>query len=330
MTALPGRLLEGIKQNYETLLYLGVVVLLTLALFKPQIQLRQNVHNYLLLADVTQSMNTEDEKIGTEVVSRMAFTSHLMTKIVETSPCGTHVSLGIFAAETAAMLFMPLEVCANYDEITDTIKRLDWRMAWQGNSRISYGIKSAERLFDSIGTPAQMLFFTDGDEMPVVTPVNKLSLDSVRIGRNVTLVGIGGQIPSPIPLFNAKNEWLGFWPADVIAVDVGAAGLAFSDAGKDDPDPHVAFTEFERYLSTQGAEYLQGLAGEVNGRYLNGEDNAEFYQAIQSLAPAGRLVTGYSIRWIYLSLAGLLVLLTLLPNALYKFRSHLRAGRRKT
>src|SRR5690606_18725869 len=114
---------------------------------------------------------------------------------VESSPCGTYIGLGVFAAENVAMLFMPMEVCANYDEITDTIKRLEWRMGWRGNSRISFGIKAAERVFDSIGTPAQLLFFTDGDEAPKVNAINKLNLESVRIGKNVTLVGVGGHEP---------------------------------------------------------------------------------------------------------------------------------------
>lgn len=322
MKFLIDRPLALLRQNYETVLYLGVAALLLLALVKPEIQLRQEVHNYLLVADVSQSMNTEDVKIGKEMVSRLAYTRHLMTKVVETSPCGTFISLGVFAAENIAMLFMPLEVCANYDEIVDTIKRLEWRMAWRGNSRISHGIKSAERAFDTIGTPAQMLFFTDGDEAPKVNVINKLNLDDVRIGGNVTLVGIGGYEPVPIPRYNAQNKWIGYWPADSNATD--AANVSYNNASEDDPDPYVAYAEYDRYLSQQDVEYLRELAGEVGARYIDGLDNAAFFKSIQQLPPVARLVTGYSLRWLYLGLAGVLVLCTFLPNARQLWRQRKR------
>ncbi|HEY0267686.1 MAG TPA: VWA domain-containing protein, partial [Methyloradius sp.] len=58
------KILAFLQDNYEATLYLGAVLLLLLAIFKPQIQLRQEVHNYLLLADVSQSMNAEDVQIN--------------------------------------------------------------------------------------------------------------------------------------------------------------------------------------------------------------------------------------------------------------------------
>ena len=76
-------ILTLLKSNYETLLYVAAIVLLALALIKPEIQMKQAVHNYLLVADVTQSMNAEDEKLKNQPVSRLAYTRHLMKKIVE-------------------------------------------------------------------------------------------------------------------------------------------------------------------------------------------------------------------------------------------------------
>jgi mxaL protein len=225
------KLITFLKENHETAIYAAAALLLLLAIVKPQIQLKQEVHNYLLLADVSQSMNAEDVKLGGKNVSRMAYTRHLMKKVVETSPCGTYFSVGVFAAENVGLLFMPLEVCANYDVITDTIDHLEWRMAWAGNSRLSFGIKAAASVFDSLNTPAQMLFFTDGDEAPKVNAINKLDLSSVRIGKNVVFVGVGGHQPVPIPRFNAANKWVGFWPSD--AKENGAIGASYSDTSQD-------------------------------------------------------------------------------------------------
>jgi len=305
-----------IKENYETTLMVAALLLLLLALIKPQIQLKQQVHNYLLLADVTQSMNAEDVMINKQKVSRLAYTRYLMKNVVETSPCGTYISVGVFAAENVALLFTPLEVCANYDVITDSIDHLEWRMGWRGNSRLSFGVKAATSVFDYLNVPAQMLFFTDGDEAPKVNAVNKLDLSDVQIGKNIILVGIGGHQPVPVPRYNSSNKWVGFFSSDTKENSAGATGVTYSDTSIDEPDPVVAFAEFDRYLSQLDSDYLKSLAAEVKGSYIEGQDTPEFYQHIQEQRPPASFVTSYSVRWIYLSLALLFCLLVYMPDLL--------------
>ena len=320
------KLAAFLKANHESLLYGGAALLLVLALVKPQVPLKQDVHNYLLIADVSQSMNAEDVKLDGQNVSRMAYTRHLMKRVVETSPCGTYISVGVFAAENVALLFMPLEVCANYDEITESIEHLEWRMAWSGNSRLSFGVKAAASVFDALNAPAKMLFFTDGDEAPKVNAINKLDLSGVGIGQNVLFVGVGGHSPVAIPRYNTANKWVGYWSSD--AKEHGAVGASYSDTSQDEPDPEVAYAEFDRYLSQLDDAYLQSLAQEIKGGYIEGRDTPAFYEHVQSQKPAASFVTDYSLRWLYLSLAGVLVLLTFLPD----FRAGWREwrARRKT
>ena len=202
------KILTFLKDHYETVLLIFASLFLLLALIKPQIQLKQEVHNYLLVADVSQSMNAEDMKVNNQPVSRLVYTQHMMKQVVKTSPCGTYVSVGIFAAENVALLVMPLEVCKNFDIINDTIDHLEWRMAWSGNSRMTFGVKAAEATFEYLNIPAQMLFFTDGDESPKASGINKLDISNVRIGKNVIFVGIGGVEPAPIKRFNANNKFV--------------------------------------------------------------------------------------------------------------------------
>jgi len=301
------RLIHALKANYATVLYVLALALMLLALFKPQIQLKQDVHNYLLIADVSQSMNAEDAMLAGKPVSRMVYTRHLMKRIVETSPCGTYFSVGVFAAENVGLLFMPLEVCANYDIITDTINHLDWRMAWRGNSRLSFGVKSGETVLDSLNAPAQLVFFTDGDEAPKVNAINKLDLGAMD-GSHWLFVGVGGHEPVPIPRFNSENKWVGFWPSDAKEFSAGAVGVTYNDTSKDEPDPIVAYAEFDRYLSQLEDGYLKELAGEIKAKYIEGKDEAGFYDYIQQQKPAAVFVTDYNIRWLYLGLALLLIL----------------------
>lgn len=309
------KVLVLVKDNYETVLIVLASLCLVMALVKPQIQLNQAVQNYLLVADVSQSMNAEDMKVNNQPVSRLVYTQHLMKEVVKKSQCGTYISLGAFAAENVALLLMPLEVCKNIDIINDTINHLEWRMAWSGNSRLTFGIKGAEATFDYLNIPAQMLFFTDGDEAPKANGINKLDISDVRIGKNVIFVGVGGHEPVPIKRFNANNKFVGYWGTDAAAESSGG-GIMYNDASKDDPDPPVAYAEFDRYLSSLDTEHLKNLSAEIKGQYIEGNDKPEFYQFVQSQAPAAKFVTDYSVRWIFLVLAGLLLMSTYIPDFL--------------
>ena len=302
-----------VRDHYESMLYLLVVALLLLAIFKPEIQLRQKVHNYLLLADVSQSMNAEDVTLNGKPVSRMVYMRQLMRKLVEHSPCGTYFSLGVFAAEDVALLISPLETCANYDIIVDAIEHLEWRMSWRGNSRISFGVKGAAKVFDSLNTPARLLFFTDGDEAPKVNAINKLNLDDIQIGENVVFVGVGGNEDIAIPRYNSNNQWVGYWSSDTKENSAGAVGVTYNDTSKDDPDPEVASAEYDRYLSRLDEDYLKELAVEISGQYVRGEDKPDFYAFVQKQKPVASFVTAYSLRWVYLVLALLLIIASYVP-----------------
>lgn len=317
------KILTFLKDHYETVLLIFASLFLLLALIKPQIQLKQEVHNYLLVADVSQSMNAEDMKVNNQPVSRLVYTQHMMKQVVKTSPCGTYVSVGIFAAENVALLVMPLEVCKNFDIINDTIDHLEWRMAWSGNSRMTFGVKAAEATFEYLNIPAQMLFFTDGDESPKANGINKLDISNVRIGKNVIFVGIGGVEPAPIKRFNANNKFVGYWGTDAAAESAGG-GIMYNDASKDDPDPPVAYAEFDRYLSKLDAEHLKDMTAEIKGQYVEGADKPEFYSFVQSQTPAAKFVTDYSVRWIFLLMAAFLVLATYIPDLVSgRFDKHL-------
>lgn len=96
----------------------------------------------------------------------------------------------------------------------------------------------------------------------------------------------------------------------------GAVGDTYSDTSKDEPDPIVAYAEFDRYLSQLDSEYLKQLAAEIKGGYIEGQDTEEFYTSIQSQKPSASFVTAYSLRWLYLSLAILMLLLIYAPEIL--------------
>jgi mxaL protein len=113
---------------------------------------------------------------------------------------------------------------------------------------------------------------------------------------------------------------VGFWSSDAKEIGAGATGVTYNDTSKDEPDPPVAYAEFDRYLSQLEDEYLRGLAKEVKGQYVEGTDTPAFYAFVGGQPPAATFVASYPVAWLYLSLAGLLVLLTYLPDVLFRRR----------
>mgnify|MGYP005640999887 CR=1 FL=1 len=79
-------------------------------------------------------------------------------------------------------------------------------MAWKGNSRITFGIKSAAKMQDSLNFPSKILFFTDGDEAPKVNAINRVNLDNFNLGGEIIFVGVGGDKQVPVPRYNSRNK----------------------------------------------------------------------------------------------------------------------------
>ena len=105
-------------------------ILLVLALVNPSIPVNQSLYNYILIADISQSMNTVDMKINQKTVSRLDYTKHIMSRLVEDFPCGTKVSIGMFAGVSISATYSPMEVCENFSNSNTTISKLDWRVTW--------------------------------------------------------------------------------------------------------------------------------------------------------------------------------------------------------
>ena len=172
------KLLYLIRQKKEFLVLLFSIILCLIAMNNPVIEIKRTISSYMLLVDVSQSMNAKDTTYNDKNISRIDYTKLLIKKIIDSSKCGSYFSVNIFAADNVAAIIGPVEKCKNYDELIDTIEKLEWRMAWKGNSRITFGVKSAAKMQDSLNFPSKILFFTDGDEAPKVNAINRVNLDS--------------------------------------------------------------------------------------------------------------------------------------------------------
>ena len=87
--------IKHFKKRSDLFLLLSLLCLI-LALINPSIATNQSRYNYLLIADISQSMNTEDMKINQKTVSRLDYIKHIMRRMIDDLPCGSKVGIGMF------------------------------------------------------------------------------------------------------------------------------------------------------------------------------------------------------------------------------------------
>lgn len=306
------KIISYLRHRRDTTLLLGALVLLIAAVFQPSVPVKRDIYSYILVADISQSMNVEDGELGGKPVSRMAYMQDMMHRVVRSMPCGTNVSIGLFAGVSVAALYTPIEVCANYAAIHDTIDHLDWRTGWSGNSRIRESMLTLARVIRSFPEPAQVVYFTDGEEAPKLHAFNTRELNDFQGGDGWLFVGIGSDKGTPIPKLDENNQLIGYWSGESFAMQPGIAQISESNIGV--RDDNVASAEGDRYLSKLDEDYLKSLAKEIRGDYVRGDSLQSVLAAMSRQKPARRDTADFNIGWLLATVAGLLFLGAYMPR----------------
>ena len=295
---------DKLKKHFEKksdFFLLVSFILLLLALINPSIPINQSLYRYILIADISQSMNTEDMKINQKTVSRLDYTKHIMSRLVEDFPCGTKVSIGMFAGVSVSATYSPIEVCENFSNINTTISKLDWRATWSGNTRIRESMINLARLIRSFPESAQVIFFTDGEEAPKLHVFNTRDLEQFQGGNDWLFVGIGSDEGAPIPKYDNKNQLIGYWSNDSFALQPGIAQISESNIGV--RDNKIASGVTDRYMSKLDSEYLEKLAKEIGGFYVDGQSYRAVKKEMKKQPPAWKAPDQYYLQPILCFLA---------------------------
>jgi mxaL protein len=232
-------------------------LLLLVAIGIPPFNISRTTYDYLVVFDITQSMNVEDYDINGVPTSRLTFARAAVRRTLHELPCGSRVGWGVFAEYRTLVLLAPIEVCSNYNDLLASLDRIDGRMRWGNASEISKGLFWAMRGARDVGSHPRVLFLTDGQEAPPVDGEGLAMFDDLKRGDiGGWLIGVGGYTPRPIPRTDADGRPIGFWHADeVVQRDVQTAG-------------HAAVATHE-HLSEVREPYLRNLAREVGFEYLH-------------------------------------------------------------
>jgi mxaL protein len=259
----------------QWLLLAGCIALAATFLY-PQLMVPQSRYRLLFVLDVSQSMNATDVVLRGEPASRLAFARQMLRQALRELPCGSQAGLGLFTEYRTFLLLEPVEVCANYSDLTATLDRLDHRMAWAGGSEISKGIFFALRIAEGLEPPAALVFVTDGHEAPPLHPTLRPRYDGKPGEVRGVLVGVGGDTLVPIPKSGVDGKPLGYWAADeVLQTDVYSRGRGGSVAGETMVTQDS--TERDTPQTLTGSEHLSSLK-EAHLKLLADELDLAFYR----------------------------------------------------
>jgi mxaL protein len=267
-----------------------IAVCLVAAILEPGVMLRRPTFDYVITLDVTQSMNTTDTVLDGRHLSRIAYAKRLLRGLLRRLPCGSRVGWAIFTEYRVFLLFTPVEVCANYDALEETLSRINNDMAWAGGSQIARGLFAGIAMASEVPGRPDFVLITDGQEAPPVNPGFRPEFSGTPGAVAGMILGVGADRLSRIPMIGRDGRFLGYWQANQVPqTDAYSAGRATSEpkdllynrAGQPIRPIPPSGTE---QLSSLKAAYLRSLAGETGLQYrrLDGPDT--LYSALTQRA----------------------------------------------
>ena len=283
------------------------IVFLILGLINPKLNIERDIHNYIFVVDISQSMLTKDMSIEGQKVSRLDYSKNLLQGIMDQLPCKTNVSIGMFAGVSVAATYTPINICDNYSAINSTIQHLDWRSVWSGNSRIREGLSNLARLIRSFPQSARVVFLTDGEEAPRLHTFNTRDLSQFQGETDWLMVGIGSEEGSAIPKYDSENQLIGFWSIDSFALQPGIAQISESNIGA--RNDSIAFSESDRYISKLNEKYLIEITSMIKGQYVKGDSVNSVVSKMNMIPPSWRDKSELPLRNLFVTLSLIFFLL---------------------
>ena len=300
------------------------IFFLILGLINPKVSIERDIHNYIFVVDISQSMLTKDMSIEGQKVSRLDYSKKLLQGIMDQLPCKTNVSIGMFAGVSVAATYTPINICDNYSAINSTIQHLDWRSVWSGNSRIREGLSNLARLIRSFPQSARVVFLTDGEEAPRLHTFNTRDLSQFQGETDWLMVGIGSEEGSAIPKYDSENQLIGFWSIDSFALQPGIAQISESNIGA--RNDSIAFSESDRYISKLNEKYLIEITSMIKGQYVKGDSVNSIVSKMNMIPPSWRDKSELPLRNLFVTLS--LIFFLLRFNKLLSTISFLRKNKK--
>jgi mxaL protein len=281
------------------------LLLLLVALVMPPVDLARDTYDYILVFDISQSMNVEDYELDGAPVSRLAFAHEAARRAVRDLPCGSRIGWAAFTGYRTLPLLAPVEVCAYYNDLLSSLAQIDARMRWSNASEITKGVYWSVLAAQEINLPSDahpdVVFLSDGQEAPLLDPaypprvLDDLQKNSIR----GWLIGVGSDAPSPIPRIDEEGHRQGYWRADEV-IQPSAFGNTSA--------PPI------EHLSALREPHLRALADQLGFNYARLAGPASLSETLRDRRFARRRPTPTDLFWLPASLAVLLLAMRFRPG----------------
>jgi len=300
MTLIPS--LRGLFRKDIGLIATALILLLVAVLI-PRIQLPRSTFDYIIVFDISQSMNVEDYELNGMPISRLDYARAAARRAVRDLPCGSRVGWGIFTEYRTLLLLEPVEVCANYSDLVASLENVDGRMRWGNSSEVAKGVYWAIRAAKETGGIPNILFVTDGQEAPPLDPAYPPQMfDDIKPGEvKGWLVGAGGDTPRRIPKTDEEGKLIGYWQAFEVLQRFGEGA------------PGTAAAQPREHLSSLREGHLKTLAKQVGLDYVRLQSPDALARAMRDGRFAQRAKAPTEVFWVPAAVALLLLLIQLRP-----------------
>lgn len=309
------------------LVLLAVAAMLLVATFlAPQTHIVRVGYDLLMIVDITGSMNVRDYRASDRPISRLDAVKAGLREMISNLPCRSRVALGVFSERRPFLLFEPIDACADFPPLDGAIQALDWRMAWEGDSRISAGLFRAIDMARELKT--DLLFFTDGHEAPPLPASGAPAFEGKPDVRGL-IVGTGGYELSPIPKFDDRGREIGFIGVDDVPHE-SRFGLPPKGAeqregfnARNAPFGAVAAVGAE-HLSSVKEDYLRGLADKTGLAYAHLGNVGDLLEAYRAAATVHARRAALDLRPIFGVAAAICLFAAFAATPAFEFLARLR------
>jgi mxaL protein len=310
------RWLQSISANFRGINHWYVFAILALVpvFFSPTLAMQNKVQDTLFVIDISESMNVPDVETSIGRIARLELAKRATKEAMASLNCGSKVSLGLFAGEQVVVLFEPLEVCRHYSSIEQVVSNISTHMRWIGDSIIENGLINA--INESITRQLNLVFITDGDEMPHKSSPRVTQLEKLRGKVNGGNFLVGQPVPAPVPKVDGVGEVVGYWAQEDAAKEGYHPNLIalVNNLAPGESAPENSLIEVQEHMSAARPEYLKILSTGAGLHYqeLKSPNGIALFVASNLITKEKEAET--DIRWWFAITSALLILLGWFSN----------------
>jgi mxaL protein len=289
--------------------YLLASLVLLPVWFEPQSQLQSVVQDTLFVIDISESMNVRDVDYPKPQTDRLTLAKLAVREGMASLPCGSKISIGLFAGDEVTVLFEPLEICRHFPAIEQVVSGLDRRMRWIGDSWVTNVL--AASIVEADKRKLNLVMITDGDEMPQRSAPVVTELAKLRGKVKGVLLGVGGDALQPVPRLNQKDEVIGYWTREEAVLEGNHPNLlpTVRNLSPGEKAPDGMLDEVTEHISSFNKVFMQALSQASGFALVRINSPADAVNALKNSDYQKQAMAERDARWIFGLIAAVLILL---------------------